>query len=291
MHSAGHLHLPHSDVMVAGKKLRFSEVNRNSRKRVDTLCTKEPTTLMWLESHTPGDVLIDVGGNVGMYSVYAAAVAGCRVYAFEPEALNYAELNKNIFLNGLHDRITAFCCAVGAESGLSTLYLSEFIAGTSHHDAGENRWEGPVTKIAPSAEARLPQGTCIVTLDDVVENGWVPHPELIKIDVDGLEDRVLRGAEELLRDDRLQSVLLETDFRNPTGRATIETMQGFGWQYSLDQVRMARFKLQTVGEWQKQLHDRAGGCNIIWFRKPHADKYETLFSQAAANYQPVAENP
>ena len=62
-----------------------------------TLFSKEPITLAWIDTFKDGETLYDIGANVGMYTIYAAVMRKANVYAFEPEALNYAELNKNIF--------------------------------------------------------------------------------------------------------------------------------------------------------------------------------------------------
>src|ERR1035438_8598590 len=87
------------ELEVADKRLRYANTNRLSTKRVESLMVKEPTTMPWLEHFGKDEIFLDVGGNVGMYTVYAAVMSGCRVYAFEPDALNYAELNKNLYLN------------------------------------------------------------------------------------------------------------------------------------------------------------------------------------------------
>ncbi len=63
-----------------------------------------------------------------------------NVYAFEPEALNYAELNKNIFLNELHDRVLGYCVALSDVDKADRLLLSDFGLGISYHDFEENSW-------------------------------------------------------------------------------------------------------------------------------------------------------
>lgn len=69
---------------------------------------------------------------------YAAKIAGARVYAFEPDAINYAELNKNIFVSGLHGQVTAYCMAMSDENRVDRLLLGGFAEGLSHHDFGEH---------------------------------------------------------------------------------------------------------------------------------------------------------
>ena len=78
--------------------------------RAETYETKEPDTIEWIDSFfREGDVIYDIGANIGQYSLYAAKKlkGNCRILAFEPEALNYSKLNKNIVLNNLTDSITA----------------------------------------------------------------------------------------------------------------------------------------------------------------------------------------
>lgn len=279
VHRGKEITLPYSEVVVGGDRLRYSHSGRMSRKRVDTLLEKEPTTLPWLETFAPSDVFWDVGANVGMYTVYAAVRSKCKVFAFEPESLNYAELNKNIHLNGIDDRVRAYCCGISNRSRLETLYLSTFANAFSHHDCGENRWEGPVTRLGPSADARPKQGIMALSLDDVFHAKWIDSPTHIKIDVDGLEWQVVAGAEDLIEDcATLKTVLVETDFKLPKSVEIIKYMTSRGWKYSMDQVCTTRTGMLTPDEWETWVRTGKGGCNIIYFKD---ERYRDLFARVA----------
>ena len=76
--------------------------------RVDTLFSKEPDTIEWIAGFQSGEVLVDVGANVGMYTIWAAKTRGTHVYAFEPESQNYGALCRNIVLNNLSKRVIAY---------------------------------------------------------------------------------------------------------------------------------------------------------------------------------------
>src|SRR5436305_382256 len=91
--------LPTSVVEHEGLKMRFSTPSVFTHWRVDSIRTKEPWTLEWIATFAPGDTLLDVGANVGMYTIWASVTRQARVFAFEPEAQNYALLNRNIQLN------------------------------------------------------------------------------------------------------------------------------------------------------------------------------------------------
>src|SRR3712207_8823650 len=64
----------------------------------------------------PGDLFIDVGANVGVYSLWAAETDSVTVLAFEPSSTTYRRVLENVQLNGLYDRVLLVRKAVGAES-------------------------------------------------------------------------------------------------------------------------------------------------------------------------------
>jgi FkbM family methyltransferase len=175
--------------------------------RSQTYTTKEPDTLAWIDTFfQPGDVIYDIGANIGQYALYAAKrLRGrCRVLAFEPEALNYAKLNRNIVLNGLSDSITAYCMALSDRTALDVFYVRAFSPGASLHALGS-----PVGQGEEAFEASHRQGMLGASLDDLVGRFALPCPNHVKIDVDGIEDRIVQGADRTLLDPRLKSVLIE----------------------------------------------------------------------------------
>lgn len=169
--------------------------------RARRILTKEPSTIAWLDRMSGADVLWDVGANVGAYTLYAAVRRGSRVLAIEPGAANYYLLNKNIELNRLDDRVTALCAAAASRSGFGFLSLPNTAPGegfTSYADAG-------------SKDAAFQQGMIGVTLDELSQRGTFPAPTFIKIDVDGIEHDIVRGARKLLQGGGVRSVLVERD--------------------------------------------------------------------------------
>jgi FkbM family methyltransferase len=175
--------------------------------RADTFDSKEPDTLDWIDSFVkPGDVLYDVGANIGQYSLYAARKCGAdlKVLAFEPEALNQAKLNRNIVLNGLVGTVVPHALAIADRTAIDTFYIQRFAFGASLHT-----WGKPVTQGEKPFEPQNLQGVMAVSLDDLTERFGLPFPTHIKIDVDGIEDQVVAGASRVLGDERLKSVLIE----------------------------------------------------------------------------------
>lgn len=281
------LKFAYSETMVGGTPVRYVETNRLAVKRIETLFTKEPTTIPWLESFSPGDVMVDIGANVGMYSIYAAKVAEARVYAFEPEALNYAELNKNIYVNGLHGQVTAYCMAMSNENRVDRLLLGGFAEGLSHHDFGENTWtqDKDFGAIRTGKDERLEQGCASFSLDFLVSSGSIPAPRHIKIDVDGLESRVVDGCWNTLNGGSVESILIEVDHRIPSCRAIVERMVGAGWRYSSDQLRANRKVIFTEEQVARMREKGEGGFNYIFYRD---GKYDDLFRRFLRTFTPPA---
>ena len=243
---------PQATIKHEGRDIIFSTPNRVAAWRVQTLMTKEPETIEWIATFTPGDVMVDVGANVGMYTIWAAMTRGTQVYAFEPEAQNYALLNRNIQMNRLTEQVTAFCAAVMDDTRFDKLNLSTGEPGGSCHSFGES-----VNYQLQPQRFPLFQGCFAVTLDSLVEQQVLPIPNHIKIDVDGFEHKVLEGAKKTLLSSELCSVLVEINTNLKEHRNIIQQMQEFGFEYSQEQV-----KQHTVAE-----GPFAGLCNFVFKRR------------------------
>lgn len=213
----------------------FATPNAYTRIRVETLRTKEPDTIEWIAGFLPSDVFVDIGANMGVYSIWAAKTRGMQVFAFEPESQNYALLCKNIVINGLSEKVVGYCLAISNENAFSRLYLSEFQAGGSLHTFGEK-----LDYQLQHRESKLSQGCVSSTLDNLVASGAIPMPNHIKVDVDGLEHKVIEGARNVLKDSRVKSVLVEINTHLELHRNIIEEMEALGFRYSASQVAIAR---------------------------------------------------
>lgn len=273
------------EVNVDDKVVRYVKSNRLANKRVHSLFTKEPTTIPWLETFSSDDVFFDIGANVGMYSIYASVVTGCRTYSFEPESLNYAELNKNIFVNGLHGRTTAYNVAISDDMKVGELFLGAFGYSYSHHDFNESTWKADRyfgEKFTPKNE-RLLQGCVSLSIDQLIFKHGLPAPNHIKIDVDGLEDRVFKGMTETLKQPGLKTVLIEIDFEHPKCSEIIDHMLALGWKVSADQLGANRKVILRPEQIERMRANGKGGFNYIFFKD---DFYQDFFAQFIGKYTP-----
>jgi FkbM family methyltransferase len=138
----------------------------------------------------PGDLLLDVGANVGSYTVLASGVSGARTMAFEPDPDTVAQLRRNVELNGLGDLVELYPVALGA----SETEVRFTVGGdTVNHVASPDDKEWRTVR-----QARL---------DDITTG---TSPLMMKIDVEGYEEEVLKGAEAALAAPGLRVVAVET---------------------------------------------------------------------------------
>ncbi|WP_207882637.1 FkbM family methyltransferase [Pseudomonas sp. 30_B] len=127
------------------------------------------------------DLVLDIGANVGNHTLYLAAVAGCQVIAFEPNQELVGALSAGIEMNGLSERVAVRGLAVGETEA-------------------QGHFERAIPENLGAQRIVLGDGDIeIVALDELHFDHAV---KLLKIDVEGMEMSVLRGAEQLLHRDR-----------------------------------------------------------------------------------------
>jgi FkbM family methyltransferase len=141
----------------------------------------------------PGQVVYDVGANIGFFTILCARLTGPegKVFAFEPMPQNAEALRHNISLNGL-DNVVVVQKALSCESGTANLFLSPHSAFHSLDVEGASKREN----LGPQA-GEISVET--ITLDEFVAEDPARVPDLIKLDVEGAEVLALQGMRETLR--------------------------------------------------------------------------------------------
>jgi FkbM family methyltransferase len=187
----------------------------------------------WL-SQTNIQTVIDVGANRGQFARVARALfPDSRIYSFEPLDDCYRELVRSFSAD---PKFQAFNVAIGAQAATMTMHRNQFDASSSML---------PMTEVMPHDFPFL-KSTSEVTvrvqrLDDACR-GLALEPEiLVKIDVQGYEDRVIAGAQELLG--RTKLVLAEVSFEalyagQPLFQSIYEQLAalGFGYRGNWEQI-------------------------------------------------------
>lgn len=231
-----------------GLVLKFAVPNDISQWRADSFSTKEPETLDWIDSMQSGTVLWDVGANVGIYSCYAANKKKCRVFAFEPSVFNLELLARNIFLNGLTNQVTIIPLPLSEKLAISELHMTSTSWGGAMSTFGQDYGHDgkPMEEIFT-----IP--TIGLSMDESVRLLGIPHPDYIKMDVDGIEHLILEGGKSVLAN--AKSILIEIN---------------------------DKFTLQAN---QAESHLLAAGFTLE--TKTHADYFDTMTSAASHTYNQI----
>jgi FkbM family methyltransferase len=131
------------------------------------------------------DTVFDLGANIGAFSIFAAANnSKCDIYSFEPEPKTFEHLNKNVELNSFSDRVNTIQKIVGDEVGSAELYVSYSENQATHSMTQTTHHSGDTVEVE------------MTTVDTIAES--YQNPDVVKIDVEGAEARVLNGMEKSL---------------------------------------------------------------------------------------------
>jgi FkbM family methyltransferase len=128
----------------------------------------------------PGSIFFDIGAQAGYHTMYASSLVGPagRVYAFEPAPTNLAYLKKHLLMNQLNNTFVV-------DAAVSD------VNGVSHFDCADSPVAGHL-----SATGTLAVRT--ISLDQEIDSGALPEPDYIKIDAEGAELKILKGAQKML---------------------------------------------------------------------------------------------
>lgn len=138
------------------------------------------------------DFVLDLGANIGYWTVRLAKVFECKVYAFEPDPTNFKLLSENVEMNGIKSRTKLFQKAVGEQRANMDLFRSA-------DNYGDH-------KLFRTSEVRSSSQVEVVRVDDQLSNKKV---SFVKIDVQGFEPKVMRGMVRVLTENKDIKVMSE----------------------------------------------------------------------------------
>jgi FkbM family methyltransferase len=153
------------------------------------------------EALETGDVVVDVGANVGYYTLVASKNVGPsgQVYAFEPLTKNFNRLIENLGRNDA-DNVVTFNCGLAEEGGTATMHLPK--GKPEEATLSKTTWS-EITK--GNSERKTTEEVELVIFDEIDEVGAI---DFIKIDVEGAEFSVLRSMEQTLKESENIDLLL-----------------------------------------------------------------------------------
>ena len=201
--------------------LEISVPNHNYRihcplnKEDFIVMTKHEEEIIELFHPKEGDIVIDVGAHMGRYTITSSKYVGPhgQVIAVEAHPYNFKILQRNISLNRLTN-VTAMNCAVYSKKDRLKLYLPDEEQGyTMHHSLMTNYL---ISKYSEGIEKKYIEVEAY-TLDNLLQTSGINQVNWIKIDVEGAEYEVLRGAKEILSANSDIAILVEVHGKETYG--------------------------------------------------------------------------
>ena len=182
----------------------------------------ESETVDWIQTYIKaGDEMWDIGANIGIYSLCAAISASAKVRAFEPFFPVFDNLIGNIALNEQQEKIFVYPLALAEKTSLGALYKG----GPFYKGAFTFVQEG---ETPPSFCQNISQASIAFSIDDFHDIFKIKPPAHIKLDVDGLEMDILRGAAKTLPQVKSVMVEVEGDFAKKADLELIPFLKQFG---------------------------------------------------------------
>lgn len=196
---------------------------------------------MFIIDHlSKGDTFVDVGANLGHYTMLASGICKAKSIAIEPIQSTIKKLEKNIALNKLEEQVTILNCGVGDKKG--TLNFTT---------------DRTVMNSVALKESNTTTKVDVRTLNDILEN---ENPTCIKIDVEGYEYNVLKGATTILNKPSLKYLLLEFNNSGAKFNITDDTVFNEILSYNFKPIR---YNVETK--------------EMIPIESYNTDKFNTLF--------------
>ena len=195
----------YTTIKILNKNLVFFTPNHLTKWLINTMLTKEPETINWINSFKKKKIILwDIGANLGLYSIYAAIKhRNILIYSFEPSVNNLRILSRNIFINDLEKKIIINQIPLtNKKNKYLTMNQSSFIEGDALNTFGEKFNEKKKNLI----HNYQIYGT---TIDSLVDAKSTQLPNYIKLDVDGIEHLILSGGKKLLKNKNILSIIIE----------------------------------------------------------------------------------
>jgi len=200
-----------------------------SSYRSKTFFSKEPDTIKWLNNKgKKNKVLFDIGGNMGIYSIYFTKKFSSFSYIFEPSFKNLNLIERNIALNNLNEKITVIPNPVYKKNIVSKLFqLENNVAGSATTTFDDQVVKNKITNLLKKRSQMTGLKVLSFSIDNLVKNKIIKKPDLIKIDVDGNEYDVILGAQQILKASKNLSLLIEIQSYNKNKTLLLLKKLGF----------------------------------------------------------------
>lgn len=203
-------------VNILNNKYQFFCPSSKTLGRVESILKREPETINWINNFKNNKKIVfwDIGANIGLYSIYAAIKhKDIEIISFEPSTSNTRALSRNISINNFHKKIKIFQLALSdKENMISYFNETKFVEGNSNSNFNyEFNYQGEYLTEDKIKNKYSIFGT---NINELIKENVIKIPNYIKIDVDGIEDLILKGSTDLLSNNELKELSIELNFGN-----------------------------------------------------------------------------
>ena len=231
---------PRIDVVLDNQKLTFRTGNGRLLWRAKSLLTEEPLMITWIRSMHRDDVVLDVGANVGIYTIPIAKRVQ-TVYACELDPLNIAILKENMYLNAVTENVVVLPFACGDSAKIVDVKFRDLAYGDALQLI-----EGGDPQNTRLGHQNHSSKVVQFSLDDIFVKLDISRPNKVKIDVDGNEITVLQGMKDLIRG--ANEVYFE-DSLSDSCREVVQFLLSTGFEkYQSVEMFSKNNKNQIIGE-------------------------------------------
>ncbi|MBI4088157.1 FkbM family methyltransferase [Candidatus Kaiserbacteria bacterium] len=225
---------------IQGSKMRFDVNDPNPALRqtfhgyLTNLIHEEETTALFRTIVKPGSVVLDLGANIGYFTLLFSRLVGPsgKVFSFEPEPRNFAYLSKNIEINE-YKNVAAFEKAAAEKTGTTQLFVCSY--DTGHHTI--NQYDGVDAYRRGKPSEKRPIDIEMVKLDDFLKDKTA-RVDVVKMDVEGAEPLATAGMDGILKTNpgiqvvmEFFPLLIEKMGRSP--KEFFEQLRGYGFRIFL----------------------------------------------------------
>lgn len=181
------------------ENIYINSLNNTEKYRWETINNKEPETIEWINNMEEDSIFLDIGANIGVFTFTALARGVKEIIALEPFRKNFITLCRNLEDNNIKN-VAAFNFGIGEKTKLVSFSGSNLDSG-----GAEFKYRSDI---------HFNEYTTIFNNFNFIDNHINCKNLYIKIDVDGGEVEVLKGIENLLKNENLKSILIESSHSN-----------------------------------------------------------------------------
>lgn len=185
----------------------------------------EPSSFEFFRKHIkPNDTILDIGAHIGLYTVFFSKLSNGKIYSFEPTRETAKVLRRTIRLNNCKNKVIPVEAAVAEKSGTATFYTSNQIVSTGNSLVDVDLKDGWKRQKAYEVE--------VISIDEFREKNNLKI-DVLKIDAEGVEWEVLKGARQTFLEDRPIGILGLHPFAYANRTQMLETIWNLLSEYKM----------------------------------------------------------